>query len=96
MKMLMIICPEQRRGEIRDLIRRHEVHAFSELKDITGEGETGVRMGTRIWPGTSSLIFTVVPDGKNEELLMALKKCSTELYPGEGLRAFVLPVEEAI
>lgn len=96
MKMLMIICPEQRRGEIRELISRHEVQAFSEMKGITGKGETGVHMGTRVWPGTSSLIFTVVSDEKKDELLQALKTCAIDLYPGEGLRAFVLPVESAI
>ena len=96
MKMIMIICPDARREDIRALIEQHDVHAFSELKDVTGEGVTGKRMGTRIWPGKSTLLFTVLPDDKKDKLLAALKTCTKELYPGEGLRAFVLPVEEAI
>lgn len=96
MKMIMIICPDARRDEIRTLIGQHAVHGYSELKQVTGEGRTGRREGTRLWPGQSSLIFTVLAPEKSEELLDALRTCSRELYPGEGLRAFVLPVEEAI
>ncbi len=96
MKMIMVICPDARRDDIRALIEKHDVHTFSELKDVTGEGATGKRMGTRVWPGKSTLIFTVLPDDKKDELLAALKTCTRDLYPGEGLRAFVLPVEEAI
>jgi len=96
MKMLLIICPNFRRSDVGDLIASHDVHAYSEPKDITGEGVTGKRLGTRIWPETSILIFTVVSDSKKEALLSELKRCATQLYPGEGLRAFVLPVEEAV
>ncbi len=96
MKMLMVICPDTRRADIRALIETHSVHAFTELKEVHGEGSTGKHHGTRIWPGKSSLFFTVVPNEKKDELIAALEACSVNLYPGEGLRAFVLPVEEAI
>jgi hypothetical protein len=96
MKMLLIICPDFRRSEIRTLITKHDVHAYSELMDVTGEGVTGKRMGTRVWPEKSILIFTVVPEDKKDALLSGLKDFTTRLYPGEGLRAFVLPVAEAV
>jgi nitrogen regulatory protein PII len=96
MKMVMIICPDQRREEIRAVIEEHAVPAFSELKDVTGEGATGKHMGTRLWPGTSRLLFTVLDDEKKNELMAALHQCANHLYPGEGLRAFVMPVEETL
>ena len=96
MKMLLVICPDFRRSDVRGLIAKHDVHAYSELQEVTGEGVTGKRLGTRVWPEKSILIFTVVPDDKKDALLSALKHCATQLYPGEGLRAFVLPVEEAV
>ena len=96
MKMLMIVCPEGREEEVRRLIARHDVHAYSELRDIAGEGETGLHMGTRVFPGSSAIIFTVVPTEKKGELLAALREFGKTLYASEGLRAFVLPVEEMI
>ena len=96
MKMLMVICPESRQADIRALIGQHDVHAYSEVSQVVGEGVTGKRLGTQTWPGRSSLLFTVIPDDKREALLAALRECRDSLYPGEGMKAFVLPVEEAL
>jgi hypothetical protein len=42
------------------------------------------------------LLFTVVTDEKKDELVAALKECRKSLFPGEGMKAFVLPAEEAL
>ncbi len=63
---------------------------------MRGEGATGKKFGTRIWPEKSILIFTVISDDKKDGLLTDLDKCSESLFPDEGMRAFVLPVEAAI
>ena len=39
------------------------------------------------------LVFTAVPKAKEKELVAALSDFKTRLYPGEGIRAFALPVE---
>jgi len=96
MKMLMIVCPERNAEDIRELIGAYNVHSYSELHDVTGEGEKGKRFGTRVWPGKSVVIFTVVPERKKDELIEALKTCEQRLMPEESMRAFVLPVEEVI
>ena len=46
MKMLMIICPKARQDEITKLIESKGVHAFSEITEIIGEGQTGKKLGT--------------------------------------------------
>ena len=96
MKMLMIVCPAERQKTIRELIASHDVHAYTELQDVTGEGLTGKRHGTQVWPRESLIVLTIVSDEKKDELLVALKECAASLFPAEGMRAFVLPVEEAI
>ena len=96
MKMLMIICPARSVADVRDLIATYDVHSYSELHDVTGEGEKGKRFGTRVWPGKSIIIFTIVTEQKKDELLTALKACEKELLPEESMHAFVLPVEEAL
>lgn len=96
MKMIMIVCPEKRREDIRSLIDKLDVHAYTELDDVTGVGETGKRLGTHAWPEKSVIVFTVVPDEEKVAFINALKKCEKSLFPGEGMRAFVMPVEESI
>lgn len=96
MKMLVIIGPEGREDDLRQLIANHAVHAYSEFRGVIGEGLTGRRMGTPVFPGTSVMIFTVVEDPKLSELRAAVESFRATLYPQEGVRAFVLPVEELI
>ncbi len=93
MNMLMIICPEERQEEVRELITNHDVHSYSEIPNVLGEGKTGKHFGTHTWPGTSVLVFTVVDETKKEELMKALKKYHDGLFESEGLRVFSLPVE---
>lgn len=94
MKMLMIICPDSRQEALRELLGKHAVHAYSEIPGILGEGKTGKHLDNRTWPGKSALIFTAVPDEKESELVATLRQM--KLYPGEGLTAFALPVEQVL
>ena len=96
MKLLMVICPEARRAALTTLMETHGVKAFTELPQVMGEGATGKHLGTQAWPGSSLLLFTVVPDGKKDELVGALRECRKQLFPAEGMKVFVLPAEEAI
>jgi len=96
MKMLMIVCPEKKVEDVRDLIASYDVHSYSELHDVTGEGEKGKRFGTRVWPGKSIIIFSIVPAQKKDELIQALKACEKDLMPEESMHAFVLPVEDVL
>ncbi len=93
MKMLMIVCPENRQEEVRALIARRNVHSYSEIPNVLGEGKTGKHLGTHTFPGKSVLVFTVVAAAKKDELVQALKDYQAGLFEGEGLRVFALPVE---
>jgi len=48
MKMVMIVCPQDRQNDVRKLIIEHGVHAYTEIRDVIGEGETGKKFGTNI------------------------------------------------
>lgn len=96
MKMIMIICPQSREEEVYTLIARHDVHAYSAIHDVTGAGQSGRKMGTHVWPGKSILMFAVVDDSKSTELAAALKECEENLFPGEGMRAFIMTIDSMI
>ena len=96
MKLLMIICPASRRDQAAALLEEHGVNAFTELPEVVGEGVTGKRFGSRAWPGRSSLLFTVAADEKVAELVEALRVCRDTLFPGEGMKVFVLPADEVL
>jgi hypothetical protein len=96
MKMLLLVGPEGREADLRDLATRNSVHAYSEFRNVTGEGQTGLHLGTSVFPGRSVVIFTVVPADGLAEFKAALAEFRKSLYADEGVRAFVLPVEEML
>ena len=72
MKLLMIIVDTECREEVEVLFRHNGVTGYSEIPNAHGIGQTGVRMGSRAHPKTSSIFFTVVETGQVESLKKAL------------------------
>jgi hypothetical protein len=62
MKLLMIIIDSKYKEELEILLKRNAVMGYTEIPQVHGVGETGIRMGSRAFPKTSSLFFAVLPD----------------------------------
>lgn len=72
MKLLMIIVDTECREEVEVLFRHNGVTGYSEIPNAHGIGHTGIRMGSRAHPKTSSIFFTVVEAEQVEPLKRAL------------------------
>ena len=72
MKLLMIIVDTECREEVEVLFRHNGVTGYSEIPNAHGIGHTGIRMGSRAHPKTSSIFFTVVEAEQVEPLKKAL------------------------
>lgn len=96
MKMLIIIAPHGRQSEIRDLIGQGGARAFTEIPEVLGQGVTGKHLGTHAFPGTSALMFSVLPQADLDRVVAVLRELRGRLYSGESLHAFLLPVESIL
>ena len=96
MKMLVIFCAGTKVEEVRRIIDVHEVHGYTEIPEVLGSGVTGRHLGTRAWPGTSSVVITAVAAPKADELMAALESLARSCSAEEGLRVLALPVEKMI
>jgi len=96
MQMLVIFCAGTKLEEVRHLIDAHEVHGYTEIPEVLGSGATGRHLGTRAWPGTSSVVITAVAAPKAKELMAALESLARSCSPEEGMRVLALPVEKMI
>ncbi len=72
MKLLMIIVDTECREEVEVLFRHNGVTGYSEIPNAHGIGHTGIRMGSRAHPKTSSIFFTVVESEQVGPLKKAL------------------------
>ena len=51
-------------------------------------------MDNDVWPGANSALFTVLPEAKAREVMAAVQKLRDEVGKHEGIKAFLLNVEE--
>lgn len=93
MKLLLIIYSGSASRLVPDLLEQHQAGGYTRLVQAHGAGETGRREGTRAWPGSADVFFTVVPAARVEELAAALRLESGRLAEGERLHAAVMPIE---
>jgi hypothetical protein len=90
MKMLVLTYSGADPAWASALLDAAGVPGHTRLDGGHGHGLTGPREGTRAWPGTVSVCFSVVEDGLAET---AAAHCrNAEIPPGERLHVAVLPV----
>ena len=91
MKMLMIVIDEDKREELEVFLARSGVEAFTEVSHASGVGASGPRMGSRAFPRTSAVVFTVLDQGALDSVRAGVEEfCAT---CGERLKMFAWDVE---
>lgn len=92
MKMLMIIVDESKKEELEVLLNKIGVEGYTEIPRVVGVGATGPRLGSRAFPKTSALIFTVLAQEKFTRLMSDVKEFCEDC--GEKLKLIWWDVEE--
>ncbi len=94
MKLLMIIVDSSNKEELEVLLNRNEIVGYTEIPQVHGVGESGIRMGSRAFPKTSSIIFTVIPADKVEPLMDDIRTYCTECM--KKMKMIVWGVEQLL
>ena len=100
MKLVLIVFNFIYDDSIRAIIERLRIPGFTEVPEVFGTGESGKRFGTHAFPGHDTMLLTVVPEAQLPSLLREIAQFKRGLAdrskrPG-GVKAYVLPVEQAI
>lgn len=94
MKMLMIIVDGECKEELEILLKHRQIAGYTEVSDAHGVGATGIRMGSRAYPKTSSVFFTVVADDQAEELRSHIVSYCEACH--KRMKIFAWPVAEMV
>lgn len=78
MQMLMIIVQSDHKERLEAALSEKHVLGYTEIPTVYGMGTSGPRLGSRAFPESSSIIFTVVEEGKVDELLAAIDASCSE------------------
>ena len=92
MKLVVMIVDESKKEELEVVLRRSGVAGYTELPGAVGVGATGPRLGSRAFPKTSAVIFSVLSEPALTQLRQEIREHCTEC--GERLKLLVWDVDE--
>jgi len=100
MKLVLIVFNFIYDEAVRAMIEQLKIPGFTEVEQVVGTGESGKRLGTHIFPGHDTMLFTVLPEEQVAPLLAEIARFKQGLAdrakrPG-GIKVFVLPVEQMV
>lgn len=96
MKLLLLIYSGSAPERVTDLLDGLPIEGYTELDRARGAGRTGRRLGTRAWPGESTVLFTLVQDEDVGSISAAVQGEAAVLPAGERLHLAVLPVDTVV
>jgi hypothetical protein len=94
MKLLMLIVDDAKKEALEAFLNRAGVVGYTEIPNAVGLGSTGPRLGSRAFPKTSAVVFTVIEATALDTLVRDLKAYCEDC--AESLKGFVWGVEGAI
>jgi len=96
MRLLLLIYSGETPERVTALLDRHRVEGYTQLAEARGSGQTGRRLGTRAWPGSNTVFFSIVPADEEPVVVSAIREEARRLPEGERLHVAVMPVAYVI
>jgi len=93
MRMMMVLTPSDCLADVQKVLDGHEIQAYTEIPNVLGAGESGRKMGTRAFPGTTSMLLTIVSKEEGDRLLAAIREYAEKCKCCNEVRIFALPAE---
>ena len=94
MKMVMIVYNAALDEEVSELLESAGLAFYTKWTRVLGRGEaSGSHLGTQVWPGMNNVVFLATEEDRVPALLCGVRELRRKLGR-EGIKAFVLPLEE--
>lgn len=95
-KMILIVYSAAIESKVMEVLSNQGVKTWTRINRIQGTGtHSAPHLDTHVWPGTNNAVFTAVKDEIRDAVLQGLKELKSH-YTKEGLKVFVMPLEEVI
>lgn len=101
MQMLMVVFRSSLKERVHALLHQCEVHAFTEVNESVGYGQTGPAEGLAFNPGTNSVILVALGDEHAARISKAMKAWYEDAakHPGwqkPSVRVFTWPCQQVV
>jgi len=92
--MVMITYNEAMDDEVMEAISTASIKNYTKITGAFGRGQTsGTHMGNDIWPGLNYILYIACEERESKELLSRVKALRKD-FGKEGIKAFLLPIED--
>lgn len=95
-RMLVIFVDASHADDVREILNAHEMLGYSELAGVLGKGATGRKLGSRAFPGSSTLFIAAVSEACALDVAARLEELRIAKGADEGLKLFSLETDELI
>lgn len=93
--MVMIVYNEALDDEVMEALNKCASNNYTKATGVFGKGNaSGTHLGNDTWPGRNNILYIACEEKEAKELLSAVSSLRKNLGK-EGVKAFVLPLEEA-
>ncbi|MBF0384460.1 MAG: hypothetical protein HQL27_01175 [Candidatus Omnitrophica bacterium] len=93
-KMVMITYNESIDAEVMEALEISGLSSYTKIPGVLGKGNlSGTHLGTDVWPGKNNILYIACEEREARQLLTSVRSLRKEIGK-EGLKAFVLPLEE--
>ncbi len=94
MKMVMVAYNEAMDIEVMEMVDSLSLGNYTKIVKAFGKGSSsGTHLGSDVWPGLNNILYIVCDDKDKSKILASVKEFREKLGH-EGIKAFVMPVEE--
>jgi len=93
-KMVMISYNEAIDVEVMEVLSSCGLKNYTKIMGTFGKGNaSGTHLGNDVWPGRNNILYVACEEREAGELSSRIKELRKKLGK-EGLKAFILPLEE--
>ena len=94
--MVMVVYNEALDMEIMEVLEKYALKNYTKIPGVFGSGATsGIHLGNDIWPGRNNILYVACEEQKVKEILSGVRELRKNLGK-EGVKAFVLPLEDEL
>lgn len=92
--MVMISYNEAVDTEVMEVLSSCGLESYTKVAGVFGKGAvSGAHLGTDIWPGKNNILYIACEEEKARQLISCVREMRDKIGK-EGVKAFLLPVEE--
>jgi hypothetical protein len=96
MKTILLVFAQPIEGLVMEALKSAGAAHYTKFPYLLGEGgHSEPHLDSHVWPGSNIGLLVVTDDAVKDKIMTAIREIKKE-YEKEGIKAFVLPVEEII